>query len=141
MTIAATNRPWDLDDAVLSRFDKKILIPLPDAGGRTDILRIHLLRQGFRVEPGMEELAKMTAGFAGRELEQVSREAINRMIYSENATLPELVDSGMEKVKDYTVKTRALTRADFEYALQRIQINTTPKEYEQYIKWQKEKAI
>ncbi|MGH9389534.1 MAG: ATP-binding protein, partial [Vicinamibacteria bacterium] len=50
LTIAATNRPWDLDPAVLSRFEKKVLIPLPDETTRERILRIHLEKKGFQTE-------------------------------------------------------------------------------------------
>ena len=69
LTIAATNRPWDLDSAVLSRFEKKILIPLPDETTREKILRIHLEKKGFQTEVPFDELSRLTAGYSGREIE------------------------------------------------------------------------
>ncbi|MHC5080463.1 MAG: ATP-binding protein, partial [Planctomycetota bacterium] len=69
LTIAATNRPWDLDPAVLSRFDKKILIPLPDETTRQSILEIMIDRKGLTTKMSREDLVEKTAGFSGREIE------------------------------------------------------------------------
>src|SRR5439155_13430442 len=60
LTIAATNRPWDLDPAVLSRFEKKILIPLPDEATRRAILEIHLAKKGFKTAVPLADLAALT---------------------------------------------------------------------------------
>src|SRR5262245_5306742 len=67
LTIAATNRPWDLDPAVLSRFEKKILIPLPDPATRERILKIHIEKKGYRTSVPMAGLAELTSGYSGRE--------------------------------------------------------------------------
>src|SRR5207248_11775710 len=79
LTIAATNRPWDLDPAVLSRFDKKILIPLPDDRTREKILRIHLEKKGFATEVPYEELGRLTNGYSGREIERFCKEVTTEM--------------------------------------------------------------
>src|SRR5205814_715183 len=74
LTIAATNRPWDLDNAVLSRFEKKILIPLPDETTRDRILKIHLQKKGFTTDVPYDELVRLTNGHSGREIERFCKE-------------------------------------------------------------------
>ncbi|GIW70691.1 MAG: hypothetical protein KatS3mg102_0233 [Planctomycetota bacterium] len=141
LTIAATNRPWDLDEAVLSRFDKKVLIPLPDAASRAAILNIHFAAKGFASEVPLEELVEMTAGYSGRELERFAKEVQNRMIAEMNPELAELVDRGLEAVRGYRLRVRQLTRADFEHAAQRITPQTSPEEMEQFIRWQESMSV
>jgi SpoVK/Ycf46/Vps4 family AAA+-type ATPase len=99
LTIAATNRPWDLDSAVLSRFEKKILIPLPDEATRERILRIHLEKKGFPVEQGYPELAALTEGYSGREIERFCKEVTTGMVEEVNHGIPALVDQGLDTVK------------------------------------------
>ena len=80
LTIAATNIPWLLDKAILSRFEKKIFVPLPDERARESILRIHLEHQGIESDVSYKELAVMTEGYSGRELERISQEVVSRTI-------------------------------------------------------------
>ena len=51
MVLAATNRPWDLDDAIRRRLEKRIYIPLPTAVGREQLFRINL--KGLNVAEGV----------------------------------------------------------------------------------------
>lgn len=135
LTIAATNRPWDLDPAVLSRFEKKILIPLPDVTTRERILRIHLERKGFKSQVSFPELAQMTAGFSGREIERFCKEVTTGMVESMNHDLPALVDRGLDHVKGYSIRVRDLTRQDFEDAARLIHPQTPPEEMAKYQRW------
>ncbi|MCZ6603201.1 MAG: ATP-binding protein [Planctomycetota bacterium] len=135
LTIAATNRPWDLDPAILSRFEKKILIPLPDRDAREAILDIHLSRRGIRSKVSMEELAGMTEGFSGRELESFCKQVIYKMIRERNESLPEIVDRGLDAVRSYKIKVRELARADFEDATQAIRPQTSPEDAKRYLEW------
>jgi SpoVK/Ycf46/Vps4 family AAA+-type ATPase len=135
LTIAATNRPWDLDGAVLSRFEKKILIPLPDEATRGRILRIHLEKKGFQSELGFDELARLTDGYSGREIERFCKEVTTTMIEEANREIPGLVDQGLDTVKKYRIKVRPLARADFLAAAKLIHPQTTPQEMEKYFKW------
>jgi AAA+ superfamily predicted ATPase len=141
LTIAATNRPWDLDPAVLSRFEKKILIPLPDAETRRAILGILLEKKGFRAEAPLEELVEMTAGFSGREIERFVKEVTTRMIAETNAGLPALVDQGLEAVRSYQVRVRTLERGELAAAKRRITPQTTPEEMERYAGWKESEAV
>jgi SpoVK/Ycf46/Vps4 family AAA+-type ATPase len=135
LTIAATNRPWDLDSAVLSRFEKKILIPLPEERTRERILRIHLERKGFPVEVPYPELAAMTDGYSGREIERFCKEVTTGMVEEVNRDIPSLVDQGLDTVKKYKIKVRPLTREDFDSAARLIHPQTTKEEMQKYYNW------
>ncbi len=139
LTIAATNRPWDLDPAVLSRFEKKVLIPLPDESTRDRILRIHIERKGFQTEVPYEDLARLTDGYSGREIERFAKEVVTGMIEEENREIPALVDRGLDAVKKHRLRVRPLGRADFEAAARLIHPQTTPEEMQKYYDW-KERA-
>lgn len=135
LTIAATNRPWDLDPAVLSRFDKKVLIPLPDPVTRRAILDIHLAKRGFQVECSLDDLVDLTDGLSGRELESLVKEVTNRMVSEENRAIPDLVDRGLEAVRAHSIKVRPLAFADFERARRLVHPVTTPEQVARYEEW------
>ena len=135
MTIAATNRPWDLDSAVLSRFEKKILIPLPDVDTREKILRIHLEKKGYQVDVPFPELARRTEGYSGRELERFAKEITTGMIEEMNHDIPALVDRGLDAVKKHKIKVRPISAKDVEDALRVIHPQTTSEEMKKYYSW------
>lgn len=135
MTIAATNRPWDLDGAVLSRFEKKILIPLPDVVTREHILRIHLEKKGYPVEVPFPEMAGMTEGYSGREIERFCKEVTTGMIEEMNRDIPALVDRGLDAVKKHKIKVRPISRKDVDDALRLIHPQTTAEEMKKYYSW------
>ena len=135
LTIAATNRPWDLDNAVLSRFEKKILIPLPDETTRDRILKIHLQKKGFTTDAPYDELVRLTNGYSGREIERFCKEVTTQMVEGMNRDIPSLVDTGLDTVKKYRIKVRPLTREDFMNAARLIHPQTTPEEMQKYFNW------
>jgi SpoVK/Ycf46/Vps4 family AAA+-type ATPase len=135
LTIAATNRPWDLDPAVLSRFDKKILIPLPDPQTRRAILEIHLTKKGFEVTCGLDPLVEMTDGLSGREIERLAKEVTNTMVSELNAEIPALVDKGLDEVRKHAIKVRPLALADFERARRHVNPVTRPEDMRRYADW------
>ncbi len=135
LTIAATNRPWDLDPAVLSRFDKKVLIPLPDEQTRRAILDIHLAKKGFTLTCELDDLVELTEGLSGREIESLTKEVTNRMVAEENRAIPDLVDRGLDAVKEHAITVRPLTLQDFERARRLVHPVTTPDQVQRYIDW------
>ncbi len=135
LTIAATNRPWDLDAAILSRFEKKILIPLPDDRARAEILKIHLEKRGFRTAVDYETLSNMTKGYSGREIERFCKEVTSRMVADMNRDIPKLIDEGLDEVKKYRIQVRDLALRDFETARARISPQTTDESMRKYLDW------
>ena len=77
IVIAATNRPDILDTALLrpGRFDRRIVLDLPDIVGRTAILKIHSKDKPLEDSVDLESLAKLTVGFSGADLENLVNEA------------------------------------------------------------------
>ena len=77
--IAATNRPDVLDKALLrpGRFDRQIVVGLPDLQGREEILRVHLKKRNVPLDPDVKirDIAKSTPGLAGADLENLVNEA------------------------------------------------------------------
>ena len=77
IVIAATNRPDVLDNALLrpGRFDRQVVVPLPDVGGRHKILKVHLANVPLSAEVDPMVIARGTSGFSGADLASLVNEA------------------------------------------------------------------
>lgn len=75
--LAATNRPDILDPALLrpGRFDRRVVVGLPDIKGREQILKVHSRGKPLAPDVQLEELSKTTPGFTGADLENLLNEA------------------------------------------------------------------
>ena len=77
IVIAATNRPDVLDPALLrpGRFDRRVVLDLPDINDREDILKIHCQGKPLALNINLREVAERTPGFSGADLANVANEA------------------------------------------------------------------
>ncbi|NLC95876.1 MAG: ATP-dependent zinc metalloprotease FtsH [Bacilli bacterium] len=77
IVMAATNRPDVLDPALLrpGRFDRQIMVNLPDVKGREEILKVHARNKKFAPNVRLADVAKRTPGFSGADLENLLNEA------------------------------------------------------------------
>jgi cell division protease FtsH len=77
VVMAATNRPDILDNALLrpGRFDRQVVVDLPDVHGRTEILALHASRSPVSAEADLSRIAHQTPGFSGADLANVVNEA------------------------------------------------------------------
>ena len=119
VVIAATNRPEAIDEALRrpGRFDREIVVGVPDERGRREILGIHTrgMPLGDRVD--LDELARTTYGFVGADLAALAREAA---IEAVRRIMPKLnLEEGT--VPPEVLETLSVTREDFLNALKRVQ--------------------
>ncbi|MCR5430827.1 MAG: ATP-dependent zinc metalloprotease FtsH [Eubacterium sp.] len=77
IVMAATNRVDILDPAILrpGRFDRKVVVGRPDVKGREEILKVHTAKKPLGDDVDLEEIARITAGFTGADLENMVNEA------------------------------------------------------------------
>ena len=68
LLLAATNRPFDLDDAVIRRFPRRIMIDLPDAHNRAKILKLILAEEDLAPDFAIDDLAAAAEGYSGSDL-------------------------------------------------------------------------
>jgi len=138
LTIGATNVPWLVDQAMLSRFQQRIYVPLPDEKARRQILEIFLPRRGHKSEIPLETLVRRTEGYSGREIEQLCQTAITHMTERVNPNLMSAVDSGQQAVRDYEIQVEPLSELDFKIAFKRVKANTDPEMLSRYDQWGKQ---
>jgi SpoVK/Ycf46/Vps4 family AAA+-type ATPase len=130
--MAATNRPWDLDDAMISRFQRKIYVPLPDAEARRQIFEIHMKGTSLS-DVTITRLSEMSNGYSGRDIANVCREAIMFMIREQNPKLEDLTPTQIEK---YAMMYRPLTKKDFDHAFSKIRRTVNAKLMGRYEEWE-----
>jgi len=97
--IAATNRPDVLDPALLrpGRFDRRVVVPLPDIKGRKGILKVHSKNKPLADDVDLETVAKGTPGFCGADLSNLVNEAALMAARNEKK---EIEKSDFEVAKD-----------------------------------------
>ncbi|VAI49319.1 unnamed protein product [Triticum turgidum subsp. durum] len=71
LILGATNRPFDLDDAVIRRLPRRIYVGLPDAENRKKILKILLAKENLESDFKFDELANVTEGYSGSDLKNL----------------------------------------------------------------------
>jgi cell division protease FtsH len=82
--LAATNRPEELDPALTrpGRFDRRVLVELPDLQGREAILETHARKVKTDKDVELRKIARMTSGASGAELANIINEAALRAVRS-----------------------------------------------------------
>ncbi|KAM0884850.1 hypothetical protein ACQ4PT_030717 [Festuca glaucescens] len=80
LVLAATNRPFDLDEAVIRRFPRRFMVNLPDASSREKILKLILSKEELAEDVDLQSLANMTDGFSGSDLKSLCVAAVQRPI-------------------------------------------------------------
>ncbi len=99
--IAATNRPDILDPALLrpGRFDRQVVVGVPDVKGREEILKVHSKGKPLEKDVDLSVVAKTTAGFTGADLENLMNEAAILAARKQKKTInSEDLDEAMIKV-------------------------------------------
>ncbi len=119
IVIAATNRPDVLDPALLrpGRFDRQVVVPLPDVRGREQILKVHMRKVSIseNVKPAL--IARGTPGFSGADLANLVNEAA---LFAARSNKREVEMEDMEKAKDKIMmgtERRSLVMSDEEKRL------------------------
>jgi SpoVK/Ycf46/Vps4 family AAA+-type ATPase len=123
--MVATNRPFDLDDAVIRRLPRRLLVDLPTQADRKQILRIHLEGEQLDNSVDLEDLAKRTPFYSGSDLKNIVVSAALACVKEENeqaalvaakATLETepSVQSGEESATEPTTSTSTSTTASTE---------------------------
>jgi transitional endoplasmic reticulum ATPase len=119
VVIAATNRPDAIDEALRrpGRFDREIIIGVPDESGRREVLGIHTRGMPLGRTVDLKELARTTYGFVGADLAALTREAA---IEAVRRIMPK-IDLGSGIIAPDILENLKVTREDFQEALKRVQ--------------------
>ena len=137
--MAATNRPWDLDDALRRRFEKRVYIPLPNEKGRLQLFNLNLKKIEVDQNINYDKLVKLTDGYSGADICNVCREASfmpmrRELLANRGRRVEDLVND-----QDFRTKIRApIVMNDFEKAISNISKSVSQKDLEVYDKWTKE---
>lgn len=101
VVVAATNRLESLDKALLrsGRFDRQIVVSLPDVKGREEILKIHARNKKFEDSVDFKKIAYNTSGFSGAQLENLLNEASIMAVRNKHEKISnDDIDSAMKKI-------------------------------------------
>ena len=127
LVMGATNRPQDLDEAVLRRFVKRIYVPLPTAESRISLLKSLLKNQNHNLEEReVSLLASQLEGYSGSDITALAREAAY-------GPIRELTPSQVMKVNPKSVRPIAL--CDFTYAQKKVRPSVSAETTGSYTEW------
>lgn len=125
--LACTNLPWNLDAAILRRFEKRLLITLPNKEDRRNLLKHYLTKENNLHDQDFDYLAALTENFSGADIKNLCKEAT---MYSIREKISELK---IRNKKDDEL--RSVIFKDIEQAYAKIRPCITSNDNERYIEW------
>ncbi|KAF1375913.1 hypothetical protein PFLUV_G00225130 [Perca fluviatilis] len=130
LVMGATNRPQELDEAVLRRFAKRIYVALPDGETRVTLLKNLLGKHGNPLSKNeLSLLAKKSEGYSGSDLTSLAKDA----------ALGPIRELGPDQVRSMAAsEVRNIKMKDFEDSLKRIKPSVSPATLHMYTKWNKD---
>ena len=124
--IGATNKPWALDWPFIRRFQKRIMVPLPDHEARLSMLKLYTTSLNLSTKVDLDEFARLAGGFSGSDIRDICQSAHLRVI-------GELFESG--QASDKHAKPRPLSMDDFRGILGDRKPSVSPRSIADYNKW------
>jgi len=134
MVLAATNFPWDIDEALRRRLEKRIYIPLPSEEGREALLKINL--KEVKVDEGidMNLIARRLGGYSGADITNVCRDA---SMMSMRRKIAGLRPSEIKNL-DKNELDLPVTKQDFLDAISKCNKSVSQEDLDKYEKWMEE---
>ncbi|KAF5466673.1 hypothetical protein F2P56_016579 [Juglans regia] len=132
MVLAATNFPWDIDEALRRRLEKRIYIPLPNFESRKELIRINLKTVEVAPDVDIDEVARRTEGYSGDDLTNVCRDA------SLNGMRRKIAGKTRDEIKNMPkdeISNDPVAMCDFEEALVKVQRSVSATDIEKHEKW------
>ncbi|XP_050970265.1 spastin isoform X3 [Labeo rohita] len=130
LVMGATNRPQELDEAVLRRFAKRIYVALPTEETRLKLLKNLLSKHKNTLsQKELSQLARMTEGYSGSDLTSLAKDA----------ALGPIRELRPEQVKSMPAnEMRDIRFSDFVDSLKRIKRSVSPQTLDQYVRWNRD---
>uniref|UniRef100_A0A3B4G5V9 Katanin p60 ATPase-containing subunit A-like 1 n=2 Tax=Pundamilia nyererei TaxID=303518 RepID=A0A3B4G5V9_9CICH len=134
MVLAATNFPWDIDEALRRRLEKRIYIPLPSAVGRVELLRINLREVDLATDVNLDLIAEKIQGYSGADITNVCRDA------SMMAMRRRIQGLSPEEIRALSKEELQMpvTMEDFTLTLKKISKSVSAADLEKYDAWMAE---
>ncbi|KFB52068.1 AGAP001783-PA-like protein [Anopheles sinensis] len=134
MVLAATNFPWDIDEALRRRLEKRIYIPLPNSEGREALLKINLREVKVDESVDMRDIADRLEGYSGADITNVCRDASMMSMRRKIAGLrPEQIRQLAKEELDLPV-----SKQDFKEAIAKCNKSVSKDDLAKYQQWMKE---
>lgn len=134
MVLAATNFPWDIDEALRRRLEKRIYIPLPTNEGREALLRINLREVKLDDTVDLASISQRLDGYSGADITNVCRDASMMSMRRKIAGLrPDQIRQLQTAEVDLPVSTH-----DFMEAMSKCNKSVSKQDLEKYKKWMQE---
>ncbi|XP_026332213.1 katanin p60 ATPase-containing subunit A-like 1 [Hyposmocoma kahamanoa] len=134
MVLAATNFPWDIDEALRRRLEKRIYIPLPTQEGRQALLNLNLREVKVDPEVDLTAIAMKLDGYSGADITNVCRDASMMSMRRKIAGLkPEQIKQLAKEELDLPV-----TMQDFMEALSKCNKSVSKGDIQKYLNWMAE---
>eukprot|EP00339_Tiarina_fusa_P025795 CAMPEP_0117005030 /NCGR_PEP_ID=MMETSP0472-20121206/5801_1 /TAXON_ID=693140 ORGANISM="Tiarina fusus, Strain LIS" /NCGR_SAMPLE_ID=MMETSP0472 /ASSEMBLY_ACC=CAM_ASM_000603 /LENGTH=1368 /DNA_ID=CAMNT_0004706173 /DNA_START=177 /DNA_END=4283 /DNA_ORIENTATION=- len=128
VVIGSTNRPFDLDEAVLRRFPRRILVDLPDLETRSEILEVTLAENRLDPSVNVTQIAERLEGYTGSDIKEVCREAVVQISHEQARLLDQGFVNTKEDVTEGSLqRLRPVTMEDFESALSKLKRSVSEK--------------
>jgi len=124
--IGATNKPWDLDWPFIRRFQKRIMVPLPDYNARLHMFKLYTSHLTLAPDMDLYELSRLSEGFSGSDIRDVAQSA-------HLSVVGEFFESG--RAKDKQAQPRPISMEDFRGILEARRPSVSIEMVASYNKW------
>ncbi|CAM9978531.1 unnamed protein product, partial [Ectocarpus fasciculatus] len=142
IVLAATNTPWDLDEALRRRLEKRVYIPLPELDGRKELFRINMKEVELAGDVDLDELAQKAGGYSGADVANVCRDAsmmsVRRIMEAarKQGLGREQMQAMLKEQKE--ALQSAVTMEDFLVALSKVNRSVSDHDLLRYSEWMAE---
>jgi len=124
--IGATNKPWDLDWPFIRRFQKRILVPLPDYNARLHMFKLYTSHLTLGPDMDLYSISRMSEGFSGSDIRDVAQSAHLKVV-------GDFFEAG--HAKDKLAQPRPISMDDFRGILESRKPSVSPEMIDTYNRW------